>query len=64
MARKKDDDWVGAALGLGLGVLALYFLKKLSDGTDKNTKKVCTYCGHITEKWSRACPNCRNTFSL
>ena len=53
------------ALGLGIGVLAAYFLKKLAENKDTvETTQTCQYCGHVTEKWARACPNCRNTFPI
>ena len=66
MARKKgNDDWINAALGIGIGVLALYFIKKLAEQpTDEPTQKACQFCGYVTEKWARACPNCRNTFPI
>jgi len=62
--KKKNDDWVEGLIGLGLGVLALYFLKKLSESSQIETQKTCVYCGYSSSKWARACPNCRNTFPL
>jgi len=62
--RRKDDDWVGAAIGLGLGLLSLHFLSKLNQGETVETAKTCMFCGHTTNKWARMCPNCRNTFPI
>jgi len=66
MARKKkNDDWVDAAIGIGIGVLALYFLKKLSESTSLQLQeKKCQYCGMVAGKWARSCSNCRNTLPL
>ena len=65
MARKKkNDDWVDAAIGIGIGVLALYFLKKLSEGSPQIQEKKCSYCGMVAGKWARSCSNCRNTLPL
>ena len=61
----KNNDWEKAALGLGIGVLALYFLKKLTDNKNfTESIQTCQYCGHVAEKWARACPSCRNTFPI
>jgi len=62
--RKKDDDWLDGLLKLGLGLLAIHFLSKLNSSGSVETTKTCTYCGHTTSKWSRMCPNCRNTFPI
>lgn len=62
--RKKEDDWIEAAIGVGIGVLALYFLKKLAEKTPTEVDKVCPYCGTIAAKWARSCPNCRNTLPV
>lgn len=65
MARKKKNDpWIDAAIGVGIGVLALYFLKKLSENPSPQQEKRCLYCGTIAGKWARSCSNCRNTFPL
>ena len=61
----KNDDWVNGALALGIGVLAAYFLKKLAENKqEQETTQTCPFCGYTTEKWARACPNCRNTFPI
>ena len=62
--KKKEDDWLDAAIGVGIGLLAVYFLKKLSEGSISQETKVCLYCGHTSEKWARMCSQCRNTFPL
>ncbi|MGI0086811.1 MAG: hypothetical protein ACREBI_02475 [Nitrosotalea sp.] len=62
--KKKDDDWVDAAIAVGIGALALYFLKKLSEGAQPETQQTCPYCGTVAGKWARACSNCRNTLPL
>ena len=65
MARKKiDDKWVDAAIGVGIGILALYFLKKISENPSSQQEKICLYCGTIAGKWARSCSNCRNTLPL
>lgn len=65
MARKKKNtDWVDAAIGVGIGVLALYFLNKLSENLPTQQEKKCSYCGTIAGKWARSCSNCRNTLPL
>lgn len=61
--RKKEDEWVDGLIALGIGVLAAYFLKKLSEGGVAKTKK-CDFCGYETEKWARMCPMCRNTLPV
>ena len=43
---------------LGLGVLAISFLAKLSENSKPIT--VCPYCNEQIGKWAMACPNCRN----
>ena len=40
--RSNDDDWVGDLMKLGLGVLAVAFLAKLSENTQQVTQ--CPYC--------------------
>ena len=63
--KKKDDKWIDAAIGIGIGVLALYFLKKLSESPSSQLQaKKCLYCGMVAGKWARSCSNCRNTFPL
>ncbi len=62
--RKKEDDWIEGLMALGIGVLAVYFLKKLTEGGTVETTKTCNFCGHSTEKWARMCPMCRNTFPI
>jgi len=57
-----DDEWLRAAVGVGIGLLAVYFLKKLAEGNILPEIKTCSYCGHTAEKWARMCSNCRNTF--
>lgn len=62
--RRSNDRWIDDAIKIGLGVLALYFLKKLTEGSNVESEKVCAYCGYSAQKWSRACSNCRNSFPL
>ena len=65
LARKrksKDDDWLGDLMKLGLGVLAVAFLAKLSENTQQVTQ--CPYCNTSIGKWARTCPNCRNNLGL
>lgn len=62
--KKENDDWIVAALALGLGILAIHLLKKLSDKSTVQSSKPCIYCGYETDKWSRTCSKCRNTFPM
>ena len=62
--KKKDDKWVDAAIGVGIGVLAIYFLKKLSENLPSQQEKKCPYCVTVACKWARSCSNCRNTLPL
>ena len=66
LARKRrkssSDDWIEDLLKLGLGVLAISFLAKLSEGSPQI--KVCPYCNNQIKKFARTCPVCRNVLSL
>lgn len=66
LARKRrkssSDDWIEDLLKLGLGVLAISFLAKLSEGSPQI--KVCPYCNYQIKKFARTCPVCRNVLSL
>lgn len=65
LARKRknnDDDWVGDLLKLGLGVLAISFLAKLSE--DNQQIKECPYCHNQIKKFARTCPVCRNALGF
>ena len=65
MARKrksKDDDWVDDLLKLGLGILAISFLAKLTEGGQQIT--ICPYCNGQIKKFARTCPTCRNELNL
>jgi len=57
-----DDDWLGDLMRLGLGVLAVAFLAKLSENAQQVTQ--CPYCSTSIGKWARTCPNCRNNLGL
>lgn len=60
--KRKNDDWLDDLLKLGLGVLAISFLAKLSENTQQITQ--CPYCNTQIGKWARSCPNCRNNLGL
>ena len=60
--RKKDDDWINDLLKLGLGLLAISFLAKLSEGGTQIT--ICPYCNVEIKKFARTCPSCRNSLNL
>ena len=58
LARKRrissSDDWIEELLKLGLGVLSISFLAKLSEGSPQI--KVCPYCNNQIKKFARMCP--------
>jgi len=60
--KSSDDDWLGDLMKLGLGVLAVAFLAKLSENAQQITQ--CPYCNYSIGKWARTCPNCRNNLGL
>jgi len=60
--KSSDDDWLGDLMKLGLGVLAVAFLAKLSENAQQVTQ--CPYCNAPIGKWARTCPNCRNNLVL
>ena len=60
--KSSNDDWLGDLMKLGLGVLAIAFLAKLSENAQQVTQ--CPYCNHSIGKWARTCPNCRNNLGL
>ena len=60
--KSSDDDWLGDLMKLGLGVLAVAFLAKLSENAQQVTQ--CPYCYVSIGKWARTCPNCRNNLGL
>ena len=61
----KNDEWIAVALGLGIGVLAGYMIKKMKEDKEERVAvQTCPFCGHKTEKWARTCPSCRNTFPI
>jgi len=66
MARRKrrsnGDDWLEDLFKIGLGVLAISFLAKLSENTQQVTQ--CPYCNTSIGKWARTCPVCRNNLGL
>lgn len=59
---RSNDDWLNDLIGLGLGVLAVAFLTKLTENTQQIT--TCPYCHRSIGKWARTCPNCRNDLGL
>ncbi len=59
---RSNDDWLDDLIGLGLGVLAVAFLSKLTENTQQIT--TCPYCHTSIGKWARTCPNCRNNLGL
>jgi len=59
--KKKDDDWVGDLIKLGIGLLAIYFMSKLLESGKKQEEvKICPNCGARVKKWARTCPVCRS----
>jgi len=60
--KSSNDDWLGDLMKLGLGVLAVAFLAKLSENAQQVTQ--CPYCNTSIGKWARTCPNCRNNLGL
>ncbi len=60
--KKKYPKWLERNLKQGFGKLATYFVEKLDEGEIVVQK--CVYCGNVARKWSRTCPNCRNTFTI
>jgi len=66
MARRKrkssSDDWLEDIFKIGLGVLAIAFIAKLSENTQQVTQ--CPYCYTSIGKWARTCPNCRNNLGI
>lgn len=60
--KSSDDDWLGDLMKLGLGVLAVAFLAKLSENAQQVT--TCPFCNTSIGKWARTCPNCRNNLGL
>lgn len=66
MARRRrksnEDDWLEDLFKIGLGVLAVTFIAKLSENAQQVTQ--CPYCYTSIGKWARTCPNCRNNLAL
>jgi len=60
--KSSDDDWLRDLMKLGLGVLAVAFLAKLSENAQQVT--ICPFCNTSIGKWARTCPNCRNNIGL
>ena len=60
--KRKNDKWIKDLLKLGLGVLAIAFLAKMGENTERI--KQCPYCNTVIKKFARTCPMCRNLLNF